>query len=730
MCKKSGKRESELAIDAFKELYVRYLLPDRKLLFFHEQDHEGTAVTNATVVRWAFEENLKTIYAEYVVALEKASHSNQTHLKSSVMKTSFDLLANKPENEKMLLSTLANKLGDQEKKLASKTMFLLRELVDMHPNMKGVVLKEINQLLYRANVSDRTQYYATVFLNQIILSRGERPIAEALIAIYFATFKRVVSAKNVNGRILSALLTGINRAFPYAQLKDEVYDEHVDSLFRMTHVANFNTCVQALTLLFQIMTARGALSDRFFCSLYAILLSAELRQSSKQGLFLNLLYKAIKADTDLKRVKAFVKRLLQTCVYAMPPYVCAVLFLVSQVTKQHPAVQSMISQKEEHLSDAEDEEPAEEEDEEADEKDKEAEDEEDEEGQAGGEENAKGAASPKLAHSDAHAVDSYDPMKRQPQFANAEKSCLWELVDLAQHFHPSVIKFSQALLNGLPIEYQGDPLKDLTLGSFLERFVFKNAKKIQQHRGSKMRTTSEVVAERDVEHPVNSAAFLAKGQQNIRPEEMFFFNYFANRKKKKVKTKVKEEDVEDVADEEADEFLRGLTSQDGDPEEEDEEFNMSEDEGDDEPFVYEGAGAADAEEEDGYNPSGDLPEGLDFSEMDGFGATEEPEEETEPEVKVGKRKKKEKLPKYASAEDYAHLLEPDEPEGQHMADDGWDDDNDEDDEQDMDLLMQQQEDEGDTPSSPQQKNQNQGKRKLGSTKEAGKGGSAKKKKKH
>jgi len=61
-----------------------------------------------------------------VVALEKASHSNQSHLKSSVLKITFELLANKPENEKMLLAALANKLGDQEKKLASKAMYLLR----------------------------------------------------------------------------------------------------------------------------------------------------------------------------------------------------------------------------------------------------------------------------------------------------------------------------------------------------------------------------------------------------------------------------------------------------------------------------------------------------------------------------------------------------------------------------------------------------------------------------
>ena len=56
---------------------------------------------------------------------------------------------------------------------------------------------------------------------QIVLSRGEAHIAEALVAVYFSIFKAIVAKKQVDARILSALLTGINRAFPYAQLDQE-----------------------------------------------------------------------------------------------------------------------------------------------------------------------------------------------------------------------------------------------------------------------------------------------------------------------------------------------------------------------------------------------------------------------------------------------------------------------------------------------------------------------------
>ena len=43
--------------------------------------------------------------------------------------------------------------------------------------------------------------------------------------------------------------------------------------------------------------------------------------------------------------------------------------------------------------------------------------------------------------------DGYDASKRQPDFAGAEASPLWELQALAQHFHPTVRLFAQRLMS-------------------------------------------------------------------------------------------------------------------------------------------------------------------------------------------------------------------------------------------------------------------------------------------
>lgn len=67
----------------------------------------------------------------------------------------------------------------------------------------------------------------------------------------------------------------------------------------------------------------------------------------------------------------------------------------------------------------------------------------------------------------------YDPRKREPQFCKAETSRAWEGLALAAHWHPSVVKFATVLLQGGHIVYNGDPLVDFSQSAFLERFMYK-----------------------------------------------------------------------------------------------------------------------------------------------------------------------------------------------------------------------------------------------------------------
>lgn len=59
-------------------------------------------------------------------------------------------------------------------------------------------------------------------------------------------------------------------------------------------------------------------------------------------MFLNLLYKSLKADVVLRRVKAFAKRLLQVSAEQNPSFVCGALFLISELMKAKPGLKLLL----------------------------------------------------------------------------------------------------------------------------------------------------------------------------------------------------------------------------------------------------------------------------------------------------------------------------------------------------------------------------------------------------
>lgn len=148
-----------------------------------------------------------------------------------------------------------------DKKIASKATHLLSKLLVQHPAMKQIVISEVERLLLRPNIGDRARYYAITFLNQIVLTKAKADVdaANKLIGLYFTIFTALVKSmksetgpaapikkdrkrdgypkKNMkkadvapplmqvdslNSKMMAALLTGVNRAFPFAKLESEV----------------------------------------------------------------------------------------------------------------------------------------------------------------------------------------------------------------------------------------------------------------------------------------------------------------------------------------------------------------------------------------------------------------------------------------------------------------------------------------------------------------------------
>ncbi|XP_062857795.1 CCAAT/enhancer-binding protein zeta [Trichomycterus rosablanca] len=576
--KKGSRRQGLMALDTLKELMLSDLLPEnRKLRTFAqrpfdelEQRSSGNRdVRDRRLLLWYFEHQLKLQIAEFTSTLDALAHDSVLATKTKALTTAHELLCNRPEQEKALLCHVVNKLGDPEYKIASKASYLLETLLHKHPVMKSVVCAEVERLMFRPNISSKAQYYAACFLNQVILSHEETELASKLITVYFTFFQLCVKKKEVESKMLGALLSGVNRAYPYTKAGDEKVREQLDTLFKVVHLVKFSTAVQALMLLFQVMDSQQTVSDRYYVALYRKLLDPGLSVSSRQSMFLNLLYKSLKADIVLRRIKAFVKRLLQVSCEQSPTFACGALFLVSEVMKAKPGLKLLLQEEgdgeEEKFQDLKGD------DDEDDDEERFVDADKVEEGQAEKTERSKPAASwvhhQNLEGAVGKNVKMYDPIHRNPLYCGANHSTLWELQKLAMHFHPSVALFAKTLLQGEYIKYSGDPLQDFTLIRFLDRFVFRNPKQMK----GKQNTESVVLQPKHKQTmnnvrslPVNCEEYLAKEECQIPVDEVFFYRFFKKREGEKIFKKPQRDEQDSIEDVDDDEFDRLLDTFEGD----------------------------------------------------------------------------------------------------------------------------------------------------------------------
>jgi ribosome biogenesis protein MAK21 len=433
-------------------------------------------------------------------------------------------------------------------------------------------------------------------------------------------------------------------------------ESHLDTLFRITHSSNFNTSIQALMLIQQLSATRHLATDRFYRTLYESLLDPRLTTSSKQALYLNLLYRSLKTDVDVRRVKAFVKRMLQILNLHQPSFVCGIIFLTMELYGTFPDLTTLLNEPEEY-DDVEDSAEAPEQ---------------------------TGSTDDLVSQTPKH-TDVYDGRKRVPEYSNAHRSCLWELLPFLRHYHPSVDLYASSLLNGQKPAQKPD-LASHTLINFLDKFVYKNPKASDTTRGNSLMQPLAGNAQGSVlvsskptgkaGSSVNSAAFWNKKAEDVAADDVFFHEYFSQMGKpgQTERTKKVKKDGSDLGDDDSvageDEIWDALVSSrpevQGDEEESelgsDFEEMMGLDESDED---------LDDEDEDAMDVNG-VSDGsaLDFSDASSLGFSDEEEDsdggaptaqpkadDSKPESEHKKRRKMLKgLPTFASADDYAEML--------------------------------------------------------------------------
>jgi ribosome biogenesis protein MAK21 len=757
LARKKSRNQALMALAALKDLLGQgvVLPPDRKLRAFGRQPglisalqgqaaqwRSGDAlpggITELHLITWAYEDWLKHTYFEVLKVLESWCNDEVEFARSRSTTFVCDLLKEKPEQEENLLRLLVNKLGDANKKVASRASYLLLQLQVTHPMMKEVIMNAIeSEMLFRPGQNLHAKYYAITTLNQTVLSPREPGVANKLLEIYFSLFLSLLKTKDASKkanpitnanpehgggkpgkmakkkaekkakeeeaarkcqeeleeRMTAQLLSGVNRAFPFSQTDDKTFESQLDTIFRITHSSNFNTSIQALMLIQQISAAKQYAAERYYRTLYESLLDPRLLTSSKQILYLNLLYRSLKADINVKRVKAFVKRLLQIVTLHEPSFICGVLHLIHELEVAFPSIQAMLDQPgecaegdEEHFVDVP----------------------EDAEGKRGQETETANKGRSKFA---------YNGRKRIPEYSNADRSCLWELIPLQAHFHPTISLYASRVLSSEKMQEKPDPSMH-TLMHFLDRFVYRNPKSKPPSRGISIMQPMAGGPDVDLlirdrtgaqaERPLNSESFWQRKKEKVSVDEVFFHQYFAEAGKKKNRQerragKVRNGDNGSDESEDEDEIWKALVGSKPDVEGEDEEldeldmvdFMSDEDEAagnidddveihetfdsEDEDVVPEAGAGAGADENLSGSDSGvaelesgdeavlsideELPAGSDIP-FGGF------DDDSDDQAKAGQNTKSKRdqrkmfksLPVFASTEDYAKLLEQDDDE--------------------------------------------------------------------
>ncbi|SCZ95526.1 BZ3501_MvSof-1269-A2-R1_Chr1-3g01760 [Microbotryum saponariae] len=534
-----------------------------------------------TLALFAFEDWLKKWFFSILQALEQMSTDPLPHPRSLAVVHIANLLRDKPEQEGNLLRLLVNKLGDSQRGIASKTSHHLLQILQVHPGMTPIMVREVSGLILRPNTPaappaadsskkhlrfdsgdktaaapatkskfkdnghDHARYYGVITLNQIMLKKDQSEVAGRMIEVYFAIFgdvlgrvtedeeegaevdkttkplqgqKRKRGAKGTeaavvqaegevdetDSKLIAAVLTGVNRAFPFAKIEDDAFKKRLDTLFRITHSGTFNVSIQALLLIYHVSAAKKAVSDRFYRALYASLYDHRLAGSNKHALYLNLVFKALKQDPNRERVMAVIKRLVQLVLLMDVTFILGGLFIVGEMMATTPGLRKMLTEPEDLPSKLE-----------------------------------EAKKTPQSETAPALTLESiaYDGKKREPQFAHAENSCLWELVPLLNHFHPTVALHASMVLSGEPLS-ASDELEQYSLTHFLDRFVYRDAKKTASTKGASMMQPGLVGQDKSGRiimrkgtgvAEVNSDKFKRLNKHSVPADQLFFHTYFTQK---------------------------------------------------------------------------------------------------------------------------------------------------------------------------------------------------------
>jgi ribosome biogenesis protein MAK21 len=386
MASSTSRHEGYPAMEALKDIFLLVLPPKshgRGLVPWKARpmtDSKDLTPSWFLILAY-FEDMLRQTYVEYMKLLEIMLHDQVQNGRERTMRVVFDLaIAYKCDFTETLLQLLVNKIGDPQRKVASRVVYYLQSVVEKYeeltlPTVKAVQKEAINQNA----ANDKPAFYGLGFFSQIRLNEGSPKVTEILLQTYQHFLQIFLHQLEANRkakkalkrgpkrskleeeeipRIVKVVLLGLTRAIPFAKSTGESgLQQYANKLLSIAgKIKSFPTLLQAASLIFKIFTEEDAMSDESLDVLselvekYLLDYSRMAENSSTHPQLFKLLYRVFTTLGDSSFPRALLcmrnmcKALLKvSLMVSNPAFPAAALLLVNEAISMKPGLRLAIT---------------------------------------------------------------------------------------------------------------------------------------------------------------------------------------------------------------------------------------------------------------------------------------------------------------------------------------------------------------------------------------------------
>lgn len=426
---KKCRRQCMMAMETVKELFLESL---------NINNHNSNIKTEED------RQKVRFYFAKFVDKLNLVAFDDLEETRRKAIWILSELLNKHTDNRDYILEKLVEKLGDRVKKLAHTAGHLIEKSVNSQKaDLRTKVIKCVERFLRRESQPPNARFYAVSLLTRIRLVKGDYQMGNELIQAYLSIYTSLSREKRLDSKLMNAILVGIHRTFPYTKLNNDVFEQHLQSLYTLVHKVNFRMGFVAMVLIKNIVTRRAELmkmpiEDRFYNLIYGQLLSPENQQSSRQEAFSGLLLEVVNNDTVLERKEAFMKRMLQVALSSRPEFSQIMLSTITKLKGLNVSLGALGREdsKDDSESSSDDDENNKDDDEDDDNNHN------DNDGDKGQQQQQPIKSS--WVHKTKRVVARYDPLARNPRSGASGR--MFELYLLRQYFQPNIAKLANSII--------------------------------------------------------------------------------------------------------------------------------------------------------------------------------------------------------------------------------------------------------------------------------------------